>query len=92
MSGNSESWWTPALRSEDDGRASEGSQHIGGVVFRTVIAESQDGAGGHVHLREMRPWQPAGEPLNSMELEVDLSGPVPAGLLPVQREALLEVA
>jgi Zn-dependent peptidase ImmA (M78 family) len=80
------------LAIRDDGRAGEGSQHIGGVVFRTVIAEAQDGAGGHVNLREMRPWQPAGEPLNSMELEVDLSGPVPAGLLPVQREALLEVA
>jgi Zn-dependent peptidase ImmA (M78 family) len=80
------------LAIREDERASEGRQHIGGVVFRTVIAEAQDGASGHVNLREVRPWQPVGKPLNSIELEVDLSGPVPAGLLPVQLEALLEVA
>lgn len=80
------------LAIREDGRASASSQHIGGVVFRTVIAEAQDGASGHVNLREVRPWQPAGKPLNSMELDVDLSGPVPAGLLPEQLEALLEVA
>jgi Zn-dependent peptidase ImmA (M78 family) len=80
------------LAIREDGRASSGGQHIGGVAFRTVIAEAEDGASGHVNLREVRPWQPAGKPLNSMELEVDLSGPVPAGLLPKQLEALLEVA
>jgi Zn-dependent peptidase ImmA (M78 family) len=77
---------------KEDGRKSETSGHIGGIVFRTVIAEALDGASGHVNLRETRPWQPSGEPLNSMELEVDLSGPVPAGLLPEQRDALLEAA
>ncbi|HWD41281.1 MAG TPA: ImmA/IrrE family metallo-endopeptidase [Fimbriimonas sp.] len=80
------------LAIRDDGRVSEGSKHIGGIVFRTVIAEAEDGARGHVRLRETRPWQTDGHPLNSMELDVDLSGPVPAGLLPQQREALLEVA
>ena len=77
----------------EDGRAaSSGEQHIGGIVFRTVIAEARAGASGHVHLREVRPWQSAGEPLHSLELDVELSGPVPAGILPKQREALLEVA
>ena len=80
------------LAIREDGRASPHGQHIGGVAFRTVIAEAEDGASGHVNLREVRPWQPAGQPLNSMELEVDLSGPVPAGLLPKQLEALLEIA
>jgi Zn-dependent peptidase ImmA (M78 family) len=78
-----------------DGRAAAGEEHIGGVVFRTVVAEAKtrdEGAIGHLNLKEVRPWQPAGQPLNSMELDVDLSGPVPAGLLPKQREALLEVA
>lgn len=65
---------------------------IGGEVIRTVITESQTGAGGHVCLREVRPWQPTGEPLQSLELDVDLSGPVQAGLLRAQREALLSVA
>jgi predicted secreted protein len=77
----------------EDGRAANSdAQHIGGVVFRTVIAQAQDGASGHVWLREVRPWYAAGEPLRSLELDVDLSGPVPAGLLPRQREALLGVA
>lgn len=83
------------LAIREDGRASKSSkQHIGGVVFRTVIAESQDegGATGHVHLREVRPWQRAGEPLHSLDIDVDLSGPVAAGLLLAQREALLGVA
>ena len=79
-----------AIRSDE--RASEGSQNIGGVVFRTVVAEAQAGTIGRVNLREVRPWQAAGEPLSSMELEVDLRGPVRAGLLPEQLEALLKVA
>lgn len=80
------------LAIREDGRASHGSEHIGGIVFRTVIAEADGTGSGHVSLREVRPWQAKGTPLNSVELEVDLSGPVAAGLLPVQREALLEVA
>lgn len=81
------------LAIRDDGRTVNSSkQHIGGIVFRTVIAEAQDGAIGRVRLREVRPWQAAGEPLHSLEIDLDLSGPVPAGLLPEQREALLGVA
>ncbi len=79
----------------DDGRVPRASdQHIGGVVFRTVVAEAQagDGASGHINLREVRPWQPKGKPLHSVDLDVDLSGPVPFGLHPLQLEALLEVA
>jgi Zn-dependent peptidase ImmA (M78 family) len=83
------------LAIRDDGReASGGKGHIGGVVFRTVIAEPEDdaGASGHLHLREVRPWQATAEPLHSLELDVELSGPVRNGLLPAQREALLGVA
>jgi hypothetical protein len=78
-----------------DGRSSAaGETHIGGVVFRTVIAEPKEesGARGHVKLQELRPWVEAGEPLNSLELDVAFSGPVPIGLLPAQREAELAVA
>ncbi len=74
---------------QDDRAANPDKELIGGVVFRTVIAQPQDGASGHVRLREMRPWQAAGEPLQSLELDVDLSGPVGPGLLPAQREAAL---
>ena len=40
----------------------------------------------------VRPWQLKGEPLQTLELELDLSGPVKPGLLPAQRDALLNVA
>lgn len=81
------------LAIREDARVSDDTKHIGGIVFRNVIAEAQDGASGHVKLREVRPWQAIGEPLNSMELEVQLFGPMDAGWLPAQRvEALSEVA
>ena len=83
------------LRITADDRASEaGDEHIGGVVMRTVMAEpgAEEGARGRVNLREIRPWQPAGEPMSSLELHIDLSGPVQTGLLPAQREILLSVA
>ena len=43
---------------QDSRVADPDEQLIGGVVFRTVITESQNGASGHVCLREVRPWQP----------------------------------
>ena len=67
-------------------------QLIGSGVFRKVITESQHGASGHVCLREVRPWQLTKEPLHSLELALELSGPVQPGLLLTQREALLSVA
>jgi Zn-dependent peptidase ImmA (M78 family) len=76
-----------------DGRlANPDEQLIGGAVLRTIIAESRHGANGHVCLRESRPWQSTGDALQSLELKVDLSGPVQPGLLLAQREALLSVA
>jgi hypothetical protein len=79
----------------DDGRASStDNRHIGGMVFRTVIAEShnEDGASGNVRLQEVRPWQTEGRPLQSLDLNVELSGPLAAGLLPAQRATLLGIA
>lgn len=79
----------------EDGRTSEASnQHVGGIVFRTVVIEAQPQvrAGGHINPREVRPWQPQGRPLHTFNLDVDLSGPVPSGLHPLQLAALLEVA
>ena len=73
-----------------DRRSSEGDDDlIGGIVSRKVVAESQEGAKGTVHLREVRPWQVAGKALQSVDLDLDLNGPVKPGLLPAQREAAL---
>ncbi len=69
---------------QTDKRDSAGdSQNIGGIAFRTVIAQAEDelGANGHVSLREMRPWEAQADALQSLDLDVDLSGPVEAGIL-----------
>jgi hypothetical protein len=77
-----------------DALEDERDDSYGGIVFRTVIAEpSEDtGAEGHVFLRETRPWQAGGEPLQSLRLDVDFVGPVGAGLHRAQRKAFLGVA
>lgn len=75
-----------------DGRADPRDRElVGGTVFRTVIAKSETRAVGRVNLCEIRPWM-AADPLHSLNLEIDFTGPVPAGLLRAQREALLEAA
>jgi Zn-dependent peptidase ImmA (M78 family) len=82
------------LAIKEDGRSGPDEQYIGGLIFRTVIAEPrhETGARGHVQLREVRPWQSTGDPLQSVDLDIELLGPTPAGLLLEQREALLGVA
>jgi Zn-dependent peptidase ImmA (M78 family) len=68
--------------------------HIGGIVFRTVIAgaQTESGASGSVNLREVRPWMARSKPLNSLNLNVQFSGPVTPGMLPKQRAELLGIA
>ncbi len=83
------------LEIKRDGRAEIATrEHVGGTVVRTVIAEPKDerGASGRVQLREGRAWQLSGESLASLNLEIELHGPIREGLLPMQRHALLGVA
>lgn len=62
---------------------------IGGTVSRNVVAVAKQGARGIVKLREVRPWQVAGKAIQSVDLNVDLNGPISQGLLPAQRKAAL---
>ncbi len=74
-----------------DSRAADPDEDlVGGVVFRTVISEAINGALGRVSLREVRPWQATGQPLHSVNLEVDLSGPEQSGLYKAQRRKALQ--
>lgn len=76
-----------------DARSEKGSSDsIGGSVSRKVVAETQDGAKGTIQLCEVRPWQASGDPLHSIDLDVDLSGPFGRGLLPAERQAQLGAA
>jgi predicted secreted protein len=65
---------------------------IGGTVGRRVTAQPVQEARGDVRLVEVRPWLPASQPLNAVRLQVDLSGPLGAGLLAAERRRLLGVA
>jgi Zn-dependent peptidase ImmA (M78 family) len=65
---------------------------IGGTVGRRVTAQPAREARGDVRLVELRPWLPAAEPLNTVHLQVDLSGPVGIGLFAAERRRLLGVA
>jgi len=74
-----------------DIRAVALDQHVGGIVLRLVVAESEGPVTGRVGIDEVRPWL-ATDALNSMHLNIDFTGPIAAGLLPAQRAALLGVA
>lgn len=65
---------------------------IGGIVTRRVTAQPAQEAFGLARLAEVRPWLPTSEPLNTVHLRVDLTGPVEAGLLASERRRLLGVA
>ncbi|MEI7461674.1 MAG: ImmA/IrrE family metallo-endopeptidase [Pirellula sp.] len=68
---------------------------IGGVVQRIVTAESDEsvkGVKGHLNLREVRPWNPEESLLNSVDLDIDLLGPVRQGLHPKQLKLYLGAA
>jgi predicted secreted protein len=80
---------------QDRHTATSGTEHLGGIVFRTVVAESRQeehGAVGHISLTEERPWQVGGKPLQSVEFDLELRGPLQVGLLTAQRDALLALA
>lgn len=76
----------------DNRTARAGDQYVGGLVDRSVIAQPLEAARGHAQLDEVRPWLPMAEPLHSISMNMDLSGPVPPGLLEAERRQLLRVA
>lgn len=64
---------------------------IGGPVIRRVTAEPPEPYRGRIALDERRPWEPD-EPIASLDLEFDLSGPEEEGLSRAERRSLLEAA
>lgn len=66
--------------------------HIGGIVDRRVTAQPVQEARGDVRLVEVRPWLPTVDPLNAVHLQMDLSGPLAAGLSAAERCRLLRAA
>src|ERR1700688_4901548 len=77
---------------EDRRVALNQGDQIGGVVARRVTAQPMQGARGLARLAEVRPWLPMAEPLHTVSLRMDLSGPVEAGLPVAERRRLLGVA
>jgi len=64
---------------------------VGGPVIRRVTAEPNESYRGCLALDERRPWEP-GEPITSLNVEFDLSGPEQEGLSRAERRSLLEAA
>jgi len=64
---------------------------IGGPIIRRVTAEPPEPYRGRLTLDERRPWEP-NEPIASLNLEFDLTGPEEEGLSRAERRSLLEAA
>lgn len=77
---------------EDRRMALHQGEQIGGIVARRVTAQPAREARGIARLAEVRPWLTTSEPLNTVRLRLDLSGPMGPGLVAAERRQLLGVA
>jgi Zn-dependent peptidase ImmA (M78 family) len=64
---------------------------VGGPVMRRVTALTAEPYRGRLAFDERRPWEPD-EPIASIEVDVDLTGPEEEGLSRVERRSLLQAA
>lgn len=64
---------------------------IGGPVIRRVTAEPPEPYRGRIALEERRPWEPD-EPIASLKVDFDLTGPEEEGMSRAERRSLLEAA
>jgi Zn-dependent peptidase ImmA (M78 family) len=78
-----------ALVSDD--RDGGDGEKIGGLVTRSVTAQSDDRRRGEVTLQERRPWMPQ-KPIREFHIRYDLRGPERAGMWETDRRRLLQAA
>jgi len=74
-----------------DEREAVDGDGIGGPAIRRVTASPPETHRGCLSLDECRPWDPD-EPLSSLRLQFDLTGPEEEGLSRAERRRLLEAA
>jgi Zn-dependent peptidase ImmA (M78 family) len=74
-----------------DNRASLDEDGIGSHTIRNLTAYPEVAVRGKLALDECRPWQP-NEPLASLKLEYDFTGPEEEGLSRAERRQMLEAA
>jgi hypothetical protein len=68
------------------------NSQYGGHVLRRVVARATQAHVDHFDLSERRPWMPDSDPLNSFTINYRVLDVAEPGLLPVQRQELLQVA
>jgi Zn-dependent peptidase ImmA (M78 family) len=74
-----------------DERESIDGEGVGAPVIRRVTAEPPEPYRGHLVVDERRPWEPD-EPIASLKVDFDLTGPEEAGFSRAERRGLLEAA
>lgn len=74
----------------DEMKAIDG-ESIGGPIIRRVTAQPMESYKGHITMDERRPWQP-NEPIATLDVDFDLTGPEEEGLSRAERRSLLEAA
>jgi hypothetical protein len=74
-----------------DDRDGGDGEKIGGMVTRSVTAQSDDRRHGEVTLQERRPWMPQ-KSSREFHLRYDLRGPEKAGMWEADRRRLLQAA
>jgi hypothetical protein len=74
-----------------DERDGGDGEKIGGLVTRSVTAQSDDRRRGEVTLQEGRPWMPQ-KPIREFHIRYDLRGPERAGMWETDRRRLLQAA
>jgi hypothetical protein len=73
-----------------DARETIDPEGIGGPVIRRVTAAPQDGPRGRLQAKEQRPWEQ--NPIATISVEFDLTGPEELGYSRAERRQMLEAA
>lgn len=66
-------------------------ESVGSAVFRRVTANSPEAHSGRISIEEQRPWEPD-QPLHTISMDYDFTGPEEQGLTRAERRVWLESA
>lgn len=80
------------LAQENDWREDPPGDEIGGTLSRRISVVAQARGRGTIRVSERRPWMQSETPLNSINLDCDITAPMQAGLPDIVRRQMLGIA